>query len=406
MAHYAGAPGVMFYSHDTYGLGHLRRTLAIANFARSRRPLSQLIVTGSPLAHRFALPPGTDYIKLPSVVKVAAGEYESRYLGLSFGAIRGLRRELLLGAARHFRPSLLVVDNVPGGLKGEMHQALHYLKSISCRLVLGLRDVVDEADRVREAWASDGSYELLEGTYDRILIYGERQIYDSVAEYGFSPRMAEKTRFVGYLGREPGRRSPDEIRSSLDVCSGRLVVVMAGGGEDGYELLRTVLEAVHLRRDARSFEWLLLGGPFMPAHHRQHVLELARDPSIRYIDFSDDVASYVRAADVVVSMGGYNSVCELLAAGKPALIVPRVQPRREQLIRARALANRGFLRMIDPSELGPRRLLDEVNRLLDDGSEPARLPMNGLPRVADAVDELLAEAADEPRLLAAGGRRA
>src|SRR5436190_3977542 len=97
------APSVMFYSHDTYGLGHLRRTLALVNFFGSRRPFSQLIVTGSPVAHRFPLPAGADYIKMPSVVKVAAGTYASRSLGLPFRAIRALRRDVLLGAARHFR---------------------------------------------------------------------------------------------------------------------------------------------------------------------------------------------------------------------------------------------------------------------------------------------------------------
>ena len=399
-----GEPGVMFYSHDTYGLGHLRRTLALAGFLRSRRSLSQLIVTGSALAHRFSLPPGADYIKLPSVVKVAAGRYESRFLGLSFSAIRDLRRELLLGAARHFRPSMLVVDNVPGGLKGELQPALHYLKSTSCRLVLGLRDVVDEADWVREAWAKDGSYELLDRTYDRILVYGEREIYDSVAEYGLSWRAAEKTRFVGYLGREPGRQSPEQIRSALGVDQRPLVLVMAGGGEDGHDLLRAVLEAIRLRGDGTSFECLLLGGPLMPANHRREVLGLARERAVHYIDFSDDVPSYVRAADVVVSMGGYNSVCELLASGKPALIVPRVTPRREQLIRARALANRGHLRLIHPAELEPRRLFDEMSRLLQEGRAPVNLSINGLPAAAAALDELLEGDVPEASLMTVGGR--
>jgi predicted glycosyltransferase len=400
-----GEPGVLFYSHDTYGLGHLRRTLALAGFLRSLRPFSQLIVTGSALAHRFALPPGTDYIKLPSVVKVGAGAYESRFLGLSFSAIRDLRRELLLGAARHFRPNLLVVDNVPGGLKGELHPTLHYLKSISCRLVLGLRDVVDEAGWVREAWARDGSHELLDQIYDRILVYGEREIYDAVGEYGFSPRAAAKTRFVGYLGREPGRRSADCVRSGLGVGPRPLVLVMAGGGEDGYELLRAVLEAIALRRDATSFECLLLGGPLMPAPHRREVLELARERAVHYLDFSDDVPSYVRAADVVVSMGGYNSVCELLAVGKRALIVPRITPRREQLIRARALEKRGLLCALHPAELTPRRLLNEMNRLLEEGPAPARLPMTGLPGAAAALDELVEDALHDSAPIAVGGGR-
>jgi predicted glycosyltransferase len=336
---------------------------------------------------------------------VEAGRYEPRSLGLPFRAIRDLRRELLLDAARHFRPNVLVVDNVPGGLKRELEPALHFLKSISCRLVLGLRDIVDQADWVREAWTNDDCYELLDRVYDRILVYGEREIYDPVAEYGFSRRAAQKTRFVGYLGREAGSQTRADIRSAWNIGSDRLVLVMAGGGEDGYELLRSVLDAIDLRGDASSFECLLLGGPLMRAHERDEVLDLARTRAVRYIDFSDDAASYVQAADVVISMGGYNSVCELLAAGKRALIVPRVKPRREQLIRARALASRGLLHMMDPSELRPGRLLDEMSRMLDARPTSVRLPMTGLDGAAEALDELLLETSSEHLLVAAGVER-
>ena len=151
------APGVMFYSHDSYGLGHLRRTLALVSFLRSRRNLSQLIVTGSPLAHSFRLPGRADYVKLPSVRKTGRDEYESRELAMSFRAVSDLRRDLLLSVAQSFRPRLLVVDHVPGGLKGELVPTLRYLKASSCRLVLGLRHVIDEPEVVRRGWAGDGS---------------------------------------------------------------------------------------------------------------------------------------------------------------------------------------------------------------------------------------------------------
>jgi predicted glycosyltransferase len=391
----------MFYSHDTYGLGHLRRTLALASFFRSRRPLSQLIVTGSPLAHRFRLPRDADYIKLPSVVKVAAGTYESRSLDLPFRAVRNLRRDVLLGAAHHFRPSLLVVDNVPGGLKGELAPTLRFLKSIACRLVLGLRDVVDEADRVRSTWDDDGSYDLLDDVYDRIVVYGAPEIYDPVEEYAFPQRAAEKTRFVGYLGRPPGLLGRERVRSDLAVGDAALVLVMAGGGEDGYRLLRTFLEAMRLRGGASSFDCLLVGGPLMPPAGRRHVEALARERSVRFVDFLQDVTSYVEAADVVVSMGGYNSVCELLSFEKPALVVPRVSPRKEQLIRAEELSARGCLRMLHPAQVDPRRLLAEVTRLVDERPQPAKLPLDGLAGTADALDELLADAPEARRLAGA-----
>jgi predicted glycosyltransferase len=385
----------MFYSHDTYGLGHLRRTLALATFFRTRRQLSQLILTGSPLAHRFRLPPDTDYIKLPSVVKVAAGSYEPRALDLPFGSLRDLRRDVLLGAARHFRPTLLVVDNVPGGLKGELGPTLRFLKRHSRRLVLGLRDVIDEPERVRAAWAEDGSYGLLDEVYDRILVYGSREIYDPVSEYAFRPLAAEKTRFVGYLGRAPARLSREQIRSELGVGDAPLVLVTAGGGEDGYRLLRAFLEGMRFRRNGSSFHCLLVGGPLLPRARQQQLQAVARKRSIRFVDFVEDVTSYVHAADVAVSMGGYNSVCELLSLEKPALVVPRISPRTEQLIRARELSRRGCLRMLHPSEADPARLFAETKRLVEDRPKPALPPMDGLERTADALDELLDAAGAE-----------
>jgi predicted glycosyltransferase len=357
-------------------------------------------VTGSPLAHRFRFPPAADYIKLPSVRKVAAGRYESRYLGLSFAAVRDLRRDILLGAARHFRPRLLVVDNVPRGLKGELAPTLDYLQTTDCRLVLGLRDVVDEPQWVRATWAEDESYEALDRVYDRILVYGEQEIYDLVAEYAFSREAAEKTRFVGYLGREPPRRPRDEIRAALGVGDAPLILAMAGGGEDGHELLSTVAAAIEISSDRSSCEWLLLGGPLMPPHHRRELMMRAARVGCGYVEFLDDVASYVDAADVVVAMGGYNSVCELLSLGKRALIVPRITPRREQAIRARALSGRGFLRMLEREQLEPERLLAEVDALLAASPDVPSLPMKGLPRAADALDELLTPR----RLVATRGR--
>jgi predicted glycosyltransferase len=382
----------MFYSHDTYGLGHLKRTLALARFLQARSPaLSQLIITGSPLAHRFQLPPRTDYIKLPSVLKVGIEAYEARSLSVPFGEIRSLRAEIIVSAASHFQPHLLLVDNVPAGLKGELVRALRHLKESSCKLVLGLRDVVDEAGWVRGAWARDGIYELLDELYDAILVYGRRDLFDPVAEYGFSPRSSAKTRFVGYLRRDPARRAPGEIRARFGLDDERLVLVMAGGGGDGYQLLRAVVEAARLAGERSRFHFVLLGGPLMPAEDRRRVVALvAGHDSISFIDFVEDAASYVAAADAVVSMGGYNSVCELLSLGKPAIVVPRVWPRREQLIRAEALARRGFFRVITPEELTPERLLREMNRLLAEPRRPRLgIDLDGLPATAVELDALL-----------------
>lgn len=400
---------VMYYSHDTYGLGHLRRTLTLAGFLGERRPApSQLIVTGSPVAHGFAIPDGVDYIKLPAVVKVGAGEYEPRSLATSFACVRDMRADLLLGAARHFQPDVFVVDHAPAGLKGEVVPTLRYLRRClpDARLVLGLRDVVDEAPRVREDWLREEVYALLDDVYHRILVYGERDVYDVAREYGFSERAAAKTRFVGYLDREPGRRPAAAVRAELRLRTGRLVLVTAGGGGDGYDLFRAMLDGLRERRGDLGFDCLLIGGPLMSAADRQALLELTRDGiGVHFLDFTDDMGSYLGAADAVVSMGGYNSVCEILALGRPALIVPRVTPRAEQLIRAEALSRRGLLRMLHPAALTASRLLAAVEALLARPPAAQPLEMRGLPAFAAELDGLMRRPAQAmPQRALAGAR--
>jgi len=385
---------VAFYSHDTYGLGHLRRTLLLAHALQNRWPgLSQLIVTGSPLAHGFPLPPGADYEKLPSVVKVGRDRYQPSALPIPFEAVRALRRDLLLATADHVRPDLFVVDNVPAGLEGEIVPALLHLKRASprTRFVLGLRDIVDAAVQVRTTWRRQAVYELLDDVYHLILVYGDRTVCDVVDEYGLSQGAAAKTRYVGYLRRQPDAARAAELRAELRACGRPLVLATAGGGADGHELLQTLLEARRRWPRDADFDCIVVPGPFAAPRERQALAELAENGSrARLIDFDPDLPAYMAASDAVVSMAGYNSICEIASVGRPAVLVPRVRPRQEQLLRARAATSRGVGRMIHPSELTPSRLLAEVNALLDrPPCDPMSLPLTGLVGASQEIEALL-----------------
>ncbi|MDQ3653518.1 MAG: glycosyltransferase [Chloroflexota bacterium] len=388
----------MFYCHDTFGLGHLRRTLTLAKHLRLTAPdVSQLIVTGSPIANRFAFPPGTDYVKLPSVTKNEAGAYEPRSLpGSDMSSVRDMRRDILLAAARNFQPDFFIVDHAPGGLQGEAIATLRLLKEEfpETKLIVGLRDIMDEAATVRKCWSREGVYELFDDLYDLIFVYGNRTFYDVVNEYGLSFRAAEKTRFVGYLGREPGARSSADIRASLDMQTDKLVVVTAGGGGDGRTIFDAMLRDLQIR-DQRDFDCLILGGPLISDADRAELrTRLGRRGNVHFLDFTDDLPSYIGAADAVISMGGYNTVCEILSLNRPALIVPRVQPRQEQLIRATVLSGHGLVDMIHPRDLEPERLLTSTRELLARSSNVRPiLTLDGLPNVVTELDSLMSGAA-------------
>lgn len=400
----AAPPRIMYYSHDTFGLGHLRRTLTIARYVeRNLESVTQLIITGSPVAGDLVLPGDTDYVKLPSVVKVGPEAYAARSVATTFDELRDMRAALILGAARHFRPDILIADHAPAGLKGELLPTLRYLKQRlpACRLVAGLRDVVDADEQVRRAWAAEGIYPLFDQVYDRIVVYGQRDVYDLVGRYGLSPAAAAKTRYLGYLKREAEAPAPSGANGD-SLADRPLVVFTVGGGGDGELLLRTALEAARRQRADPPWRALLATGPLMAPAERAELLAQARDlPAVRVVEGVAGLAGEIARADAVVAMGGYNTVCELLSFERPALIVPRVAPRREQLIRAEALARRGLVRVLHPDRLDADTLDEAILALLRAPARPrAPVSLEGLPALVDLLGELLPGAAGRTPLSA------
>src|SRR3954462_14837358 len=136
---------ILIYSHDTFGLGHLRRSRAIANALVEEWPdVSVVILSGSPVIGNFEFGSGVDYVRVPGVTKLPDGNYTSQNLNVSLDQAVALREALILQTAQTFRPDLLIVDKEPTGFRGEIVPALERLRQEGCRLVLGIRDVMDE----------------------------------------------------------------------------------------------------------------------------------------------------------------------------------------------------------------------------------------------------------------------
>jgi predicted glycosyltransferase len=391
-----GAIRVLYYSHDSYGLGHLRRTLALAHHVRAKLPdATQLLVSGAAYTDGWSLPDGADWLKLPTVVKAGSGDYRPRSLECSIGSTVDLRSDIVLAASRRFKPDFFVVDHVPDGLNGEALAALGQAAASGACLVLGLRDVLDGAPLVRRAWRKAGVHRLLDDLYDRIVVYGDASVYDVAAEYGFSPSATAKTRYVGYLSA-PAPSPAEQVRRQYGVGNGRLVVVTAGGGGDGFPLVAAALDAFATDPPPQT-EVIVVCGPLM-AEDEQRELErrAARSGAgVRLFTAVPDLADLTAAADAVVGMAGYNTVREILTYRRPALLVPRVHPRVEQLIRAEALERRGLVRVLHPAELTPERLGSELRRLLAGEAPPGLdFSLGGLDNFVAQLLELATSTAD------------
>lgn len=393
---------ILIYSHDSFGLGHLRRCRAIANsLVRRRKGLSVLIVSGSPLIGSFEFPARVDFVRVPGVIKLRNGEYSSLSLHLDLGEVLALRESIIRHTADAFRPDVLIVDKEPLGLRGEMAGTLEMLGERGVFRVLGLRDVLDEPARLAGEFARKQALPALRDGYDQIWVYGLETVCDPLAGLDVPAEVRRKVAFTGYLRREAPSASPLAPAAQADGGEGGAapdepyVLVTGGGGGDGEALFDRVLAAYehdpHLPLAA-----VLLFGPFMPAPVRESLRRRAAaiDRVTGVLTFDPRVETLMQGAAGVVAMGGYNTFCEILSFDKPALVFPRREPRMEQYIRAARAQELGLVRMFDPGLPGSAARMAEELRALPARPRPAEafVPglLDGLDNIHALVEETLA----------------
>lgn len=361
---------ILMYSHDTYGLGHIRRTMAIAQQLRDPNT-NILILTGSPLAGRLAFPKYVDYVRMPGMIKKANNEYFPLTIRIDPQQAMEIRQSIIMATVQTFKPDLFIVDKEPQGLKKEVLPSLRWISEnlAQTRTVLGLRDIMDDASTVKADWTKKNIYATIEDLYSEVWVYGEKKIYDPVQEYDIPDAISKKLYFTGYIPREvPPVNEPEDLRIELNVMTNeKLVAITTGGGGDGYHVLDTYLDMLEkMKNDAvmPPFKTVLVTGPFLSSRDKTSIMERAQNLDISCYEFFPKMETLITASDIVVCMGGYNTLCEVLSSGTLSLVIPRETPRKEQYIRAKAFNDQGLLDFIPWGSLTSERLEEKLLELL------------------------------------------
>lgn len=365
---------IVVYSHDTFGLGNIRRMLAITEHLLNTIPdLSILMISGSPMIHNFRLPKDRfDYLKLPCIGRTLTGNYIAKKLGTNFNELVSLRSQIIQVAVSNFKPDVMIVDKKPRGIADELQSTLEHIhnRMPTTDIVLLLRDILDEPEVTQKIWSKNHYFESIERYYHSILVMGSEQVFDVCKEYRFPKKIADKVTFCGYINRS---HITDKATLSLlfsDSPKPR-VLVTVGGGEDGYVPLNHFIKG--LTRDNRdeSLSTLIVTGPEMSQHQCQEIQRRVQPlKNTQAVEFTPDLNAHMQQADLIVSMAGYNTIVELLAMNKPTIAIPRVKPVQEQLIRATRMDKLGLLKCLHPNDLSPESLMKEVFAQLD-------RPLNG-----------------------------
>lgn len=299
-----------------------------------------------------------------------------------------MRAGVIEAALTTFAPDLLIVDKVARGVHGELDRALPRMRALhGTTTVLGLRDVLDgPATTIRE-WEELRTQDAVRDLYDAIWVYGDPALFDPAVEYGWPSSITSKVSYTGYLSRGRSdhlqttrRRPPADVDQAF-------VLGLVGGGQDGAKVARAFAEATF----PTGHTGVLVTGPYIAPQVLDELrgLELVRT-DLQVLDFVPDVPAYVSRSAATVSMGGYNSVCELLATDRPALLVPRTAPRTEQAIRAERLRRAGLVDIQDLSTVTASGVTDWLSTAVGRPRLPGEaIDLDGLARLPRLATRLL-----------------
>jgi predicted glycosyltransferase len=380
---------ILIYSHDTFGLGHLRRCRTIAHALVERyKQLSVLILSGSPIIGSFDFRARVDFVRVPGVIKLRNGEYTPLNLHLDIGETLSMRASIIQHTAEMFDPDVFIVDKEPVGLRGEVLETLKSLKRRGTRLVLGLRDVMDEPRLLEPEWQRKKALPALRDLYDEVWVYGLPQICDPLEGIAMPLRVRHKMVYTGYLHREvPRDGAPPRLP---EITNRPFLLVTTGGGGDGDGLIEWVLRAYE-HDPLLPYPALLVLGPFMHAERQAEFMDRAKKlKRVDAITFHGQLEALVARAAGVVAMGGYNTFCEVLSLDKRALIVPRTAPRLEQHIRASRAAELGLVSMLSDDGSYDPAVMAAALRALPRQNRPSEVVVPGLLEGLTNVSRLVA----------------
>jgi predicted glycosyltransferase len=392
-------PRIVLYSPGMVGLGHIRRNLAIAE-GLTETPLNPtiLLVAENREAAAFPIPKGVDCLTLPAYKKDVDGIQTPRYLDIELDHLIRLRSKIINAAIEEFKPDILLVDHLARGAFCELDGTLETLKrNGKTRCIFGLRDIVGDRDHVRATWSNDRTEDMIRNYYHSVWVYGDSRICNLRKEYDLPRDVASKIFYTGYLDRslrldKAIERNCDPY-PSLGLPPGRLALCLVGGGQDGARLA----EAFAMSQFPENMNGIIVSGPFMADEAQRRLKQIVSGHSnLRVLQFIGEPILLLNRADLIIAMGGYNTVSEILSFEKKSLIVPRVKRAPEQSIRAERLQRLGLIDSLPSEELSSEALTLWLKQV-GSGAVQVRdkIDMEGLKRLPSLLMHLILSPSEE-----------
>ncbi len=366
---------IIFYCQHVLGVGHLFRSLEICEALKRHQVL---LIRGGPHIETN-IPKHVKVVRLPELQMDSGFEgLFSPHPNISLEQIKAQRQKNLLTLFEKEKPDLFLVELYPFGRKAFRFEldpllaAIRNQKTSPCGVVCSVRDILVEKEdqQKHEGRAVD----TLNRYFDAVLVHSDPSLIKFEETFLRRAEIRIPLFYTGYIAKKPPGNARQQIRSRLEIEDKCLMIVAsAGGGSVGKPLLESAMCAFKKFRADSSACLYVYTGPYIDAQDFTDLQSLANQ-KMRIEKFASDFLAYLAAADLSISMGGYNTSMNLLACGVPALVWP-FGLNREQRLRAQRLAERGALKILNEEDLQHDRLARIMAQALSE-THPGKLDID------------------------------
>jgi predicted glycosyltransferase len=385
---------VAYYCQHVLGIGHFHRSMAICRAIARRHPTT-LIVGGPPVEVNQ---PELTVLRLPGLQM--DGEFNQLIPcrpELPLAEVKTARKNQLFAYFQENRPDIFITELYPFGRKAFRFELDPLLEAIrageppGCSCFCSVRDILVEKKTGREKF-EQRAVETVNRYFAGILVHADPGIVTLDETFSRLDDIRPPLHYTGFVtvGKPDERFAGARLRTALDLTpDDKLIVASIGGGNVGSELLHAAIEAVKFLQGAVSAHLQLFCGPYCDERTFTALHNNAGN-NVTIDRFTDHFPAWLEAADLSISMAGYNTCMNLVQAGIPALVFPFRQ-NSEQRLRAERLGRKAPITIIEQTGLAPRLLAESILQQLKRRRMSAGIRLDGAQETVEQLEKWYAE---------------
>lgn len=380
-------PAILFYCQHSLGMGHLVRSLALAD--RLSRRFRVMLLNGGRLPAAIRVPSNIQLVNLPPLGIDETNQLVSHDKRISVERALDRRQKMIRVAFDNLRPVAVLIELFPFGRKkfaNEILPLLHAARAKETRalVVCSLRDILvsrsgnqQEHDDRAAAWANE--------FFDVVLIHSDPSFARFEESFHSNVPLQVPIKYTGFVVPTSAPASTLETRP-------KRIVVSAGGGIAGEPLLRLAIEAHEYLQEDPEIEMKVIAGPFLSEESWRALRVLARNrKQLRLVRQVPDLCGELGGAAVSISQAGYNTCLDVLRAKVPSILIPFAkEDEDEQRRRALRLQDLGAVKVIEQKDLTAKQLAAEIRRLMNSRLTTPALDLNGAENSATLIESMTA----------------